>query len=171
MRGQISAEFSIDTEPERALHERRRQLRVERLTASSAGPSIINQETEDEVSVHSEHSDSEPDREMAENHGDIAGAQPPAERLLGDYGGPNAQPNRMTIVNQPVTVAHFQLHPSTIRQLESKPFAGRINEDANKHLQRFLTTTTSLKIEGNSEEAKRLVMFPFTLSEDAEEWF
>ncbi|XP_050919795.1 uncharacterized protein LOC127137369 [Lathyrus oleraceus] len=31
--------------------------------------------------------------------------------------------------------------------------------------------TTSLKIEGNSEEAKKLVMFPFTLSEDAEEWF
>lgn len=30
---------------------------------------------------------------------------------------------------------------------------------------------TSLKIEGHSEEAKKLVMFPFTLSEDAEEWF
>jgi hypothetical protein len=74
-------------------------------------------------------------------------------------------------VNQPVNVAHFQLHPSTIRQLESKPFAGKINEDANKHLQRFLTMTTSLKIDGHSEEAKRLVMFPFTLSEDAEEWF
>ncbi|XP_050918441.1 uncharacterized protein LOC127135854 [Lathyrus oleraceus] len=31
--------------------------------------------------------------------------------------------------------------------------------------------TTSLKIEGHSEEAKKLVMFLFTLSEDAEEWF
>lgn len=31
--------------------------------------------------------------------------------------------------------------------------------------------TTSLKIEGNSEEAKKMVMFPFTLSEDAKEWF
>ncbi|XP_058725715.1 uncharacterized protein LOC131597010 [Vicia villosa] len=31
--------------------------------------------------------------------------------------------------------------------------------------------TTSLKIEGHSEKAKKLVMFPFTLSEDAEEWF
>src|SRR3954466_7634686 len=77
----------------------------------------------------------------------------------------------MTIVNQPVNVAHFQLHPATIRQLEKKPFSGRINEDANKHLQRFLTMTTSLKIEGHSEEAKKLVMFPFTLADDAEEWF
>ncbi|XP_058774457.1 uncharacterized protein LOC131648745 [Vicia villosa] len=77
----------------------------------------------------------------------------------------------MTIVNQPVNVAHFQLHPTTIRQLEKKPFSGRINEDANKHLQRFITMTTSLKIEGHSEEAKKLVVFPFTLSDDAEEWF
>ncbi|XP_058770905.1 uncharacterized protein LOC131644427 [Vicia villosa] len=95
----------------------------------------------------------------------------PVERLLGDYGGANAPTGRMTIVNQPVDVAHFQLHPATIRQLEKKPFSGRINEDANKHLQRFLTMTTSLKIEGHSEEAKKLVMFPFTLSDDAEEWF
>src|SRR3954467_3162598 len=101
----------------------------------------------------------------------MAADPPPPERLLGDYGRDNAPLGRMTIVNQPVNVAHFQLHPSTIRQLESKPFSGRINEDANKHLQRFLTTTTSLKIEGHFEEAKRLVMFPFTLSEDAEEWF
>jgi hypothetical protein len=34
-----------------------------------------------------------------------------------------------------------------------------------------MTMTTLLKIEGHSEEAKKLVMFPFTLSEDAEEWF
>ncbi|XP_050909254.1 uncharacterized protein LOC127123031 [Lathyrus oleraceus] len=101
----------------------------------------------------------------------MADAPPPVERLLGDYGGANAPLGRMTIVNPPVNVAHFQLHPSTIRQLERRPFSGKINEDANKHLQRFLTMTTSLKIEGHSEEAKKLVMFPFTLSEDAEEWF
>ncbi|XP_050909358.1 uncharacterized protein LOC127123153 [Lathyrus oleraceus] len=101
----------------------------------------------------------------------MAADPPPVERLLGDYGGANAPPGRMTIVNQPVNVAHFQLHPSTIRQLERRPFSGKINEDANKHLQRFLTMTTSLKIEGHSEEAKKLVMFPFTLSEDVEEWF
>ncbi|XP_050909032.1 uncharacterized protein LOC127122788 [Lathyrus oleraceus] len=101
----------------------------------------------------------------------MAAAPPPVERLLGDYGGANAPLGRMTIVNQLVNVAHFPLHPSTIRQLERRPFSGKINEDANKHLQRFLTMTTSLKIEGHSEEAKKLVMFPFTLSEDAEEWF
>ncbi|XP_050889466.1 uncharacterized protein LOC127094715 [Lathyrus oleraceus] len=101
----------------------------------------------------------------------MAEALPPMERLLGDYGCANAPTGRLTIVNQSVNVDHFQLHPSTIRQLERRPFSGKINEDANKHLQRLMTMTTSLKIEGHLEEAKKLVMFPFTLSEDAEEWF
>ncbi|XP_058741217.1 uncharacterized protein LOC131613577 [Vicia villosa] len=100
----------------------------------------------------------------------MAGAPPPVERLLGDYERANTPAGRLTIVNQPVTVDHFQLHPTTIRQLEKRPFFGKINEDDNKDLQRFLTMTTSLKIEGHSEEAKKLVMFPFTLSEDVEDW-
>lgn len=65
----------------------------------------------------------------------------------------------------------FQLHPTTIRQLEKRPFTEKINEDANKHLQRFLTISTTLKIEGNSEEVKKLRMFSFTLSKDTDEWF
>lgn len=75
---------------------------------------------------------------------------PPLERLLGDYGMTNAPGGRLTIMNQPVNVPNFQLHPNTINKLESKPFSGKINEDANKHLQRFLTMRTTLKIDGNT---------------------
>ena len=96
---------------------------------------------------------------------------PPPERLLGDYGGANSPTGRLTIVNQPVTIVNFQLHPSIIRQLENISFTGKINEDANKHFQRFLTMSTTLKIGGHSEKAKKLRMFLFTLSEDAKEWF
>src|SRR3954463_984888 len=163
MRGKASAELFFDAEPERLLRARLREVKRKRLASKEDSPVVSKSEDEEVISIQSKQSDSEPET-MAAN-------PPPPERLLGDYGRDNAPQGRMTIVNQPVNVAHFQLHPSTIRQLESKPFAGRINEDATKHLQRFLTTTTSLKIEGHSEEAKRLVMFPFTLSEDAEEWF
>ena len=71
---------------------------------------------------------------------------PPPERLLGDYGGANAPAGRLTIVNQSVNVPNFQLHPSTTRQLENISFTGKINEDANKYLHRFLTMSTTLKI-------------------------
>lgn len=83
----------------------------------------------------------------------------------------NALGGRLAIVNQPVNRPNFQLHPSTINQLEMRPFLGKINKDANKYLQRFLTMSTTQKIDGNTEESKKLRMFPFTLSEDAEEWF
>src|SRR4051812_14615948 len=96
---------------------------------------------------------------------------PPPERLLGDYGAANTPGGRQTIVNQPVNAANFQLHTSIINQLERKPFTGKVNEDANKHLQRFLTMGTTLKIEGHTEEAKKLRMFSFTLVEEVEEWF
>ncbi|XP_050896632.1 uncharacterized protein LOC127103410 [Lathyrus oleraceus] len=168
MRGKASAEFLFDAEPERSLRARIRKARHDRLEVTEEPLIVSDSEKEGTVSIHSEHSDSGNSDTEPET---MAADPPPAERLLGDYGGANAPPGRMTIVNQPVNVAHFQLHPSTIRQLERRPFSGKINEDANKHLQRFLTMTTSLKIEGHSEEAKKLVMFPFTLSEDAEEWF
>src|SRR3954469_13457288 len=163
MRGKTSAKLLFDAEPERLLRAKLREIKRKRLASKEESPIVSESEDEERISISSEQSEYEPET--------MAADPPPPERLLGDYGRDNAPLGRMTIVNQPVNVAHFQLHPSTIRQLESKPFAGRINEDANKHLQRFLTTITSLKIEGHSEGAKRLVMFLFTLSEDAEEWF
>src|SRR3954463_13118247 len=153
MRGKASAEFLFDAEIERTLHARRRQARLAKL------------EPEEEiVSVHSDSESESEEETMGEN-------PPPLERLLGDYGAANTPGGRQTIVNQPVNAANFQLHPSTINQLERKPFTGKVNEDANKHLQRFLTMSTTLKIDGHTEEAKRLRMFPFTLAEEAEEWF
>lgn len=38
-------------------------------------------------------------------------------------------------------------------------------------MQRFLTMSTTLKIDGHTKEAKKFRIFPFTLDEDAEEWF
>lgn len=38
-------------------------------------------------------------------------------------------------------------------------------------MQRFLTMSATLNIEEHTEETKKLRMFLFTLSKDAEEWF
>ncbi|XP_050918576.1 uncharacterized protein LOC127136012 [Lathyrus oleraceus] len=58
---------------------------------------------------------------------------PPPERLLGDYGGANAPTDRLTIINQPVNVTNFQLHPSTINQLERKHFTGKALEQMSTY--------------------------------------
>ena len=113
MRGKASADFLFDAEPERSLHKRLRQARLARL--ETEGESSTPQE-EEVPSIHSE-SESE-----SESDNSTMGEIPPPERLLGDYGGVNAPAGRLTIVNQPVNVENFQLHPSTIRQLENRPF-------------------------------------------------
>ena len=133
MRGKSSADYLFDAEIERTCHARRRKAK----RAILAGK-------EDKNSVHS---GSESEAETMD---------PPQERLLGDYGGTNAPGGRLTIVNQPVNVPNFQLHPSTITQLEKRSFSERVNEDANKHLQQFLTMSTTLKIDGHTEEQKKL---------------
>src|SRR3954466_6649225 len=117
MRGKASAEFLFDAEPERSLRARLQKARQERPETSKATLTVSESEEEEVISVHSEHSDTESET--------MAADPPPVERLLGDYGGPNAPTGRLTIVNQPVNVAHFQLHPSAIRQLEKRPFSGK----------------------------------------------
>lgn len=93
------------------------------------------------------------------------------EWILGDYGRTNASGGRLAIVNQLMNVPNFQLHLVTIRQLENIPFTGKINEDANKHLQRFQIISVTLKTDKHTKGSKKLRMFPFTLEEDAEDWF
>src|SRR3954470_13101086 len=113
MRGKASAEFLFDAEPERLLRARLREAKQKRLASKEEATIVSEPENEEILSNQSEQSESESET-MEED-------PPPAERLLGDYGRANAPLGRMTIVNQPVNVAHFQLHPSTIRQLESSP--------------------------------------------------
>ena len=113
MQGKSSAELPFNAEIERTFHARCKQAR------------LVRQESKG-CSDHSG-SKSEEEKPMAEE-------PPPPERILGDYGGANAPAGRLTIVNQPVNIANFQLHPSIIRLLENRYFTRKIKEDANKHL-------------------------------------
>lgn len=96
MRGNPSFDFSFDTEPERTLHNRLRQARQARL---------VDKEVDDLVE-----SDTKSDREVEEP----VMAEPTKETLIGDLGRINSPCGPLTIVNQPVNMAKFQLHPTTI---------------------------------------------------------
>jgi len=96
---------------------------------------------------------------------------PPAEKLLGDYGARDRNRNRLTITNQPVTVNKFEINPGLLRELKENQYAGKYNEDANKHLKSFFVLCETAKVQGHSEEAKRLRLFPFTIADVAYEWF
>ncbi|CAM8996491.1 unnamed protein product [Rhodiola kirilowii] len=54
--------------------------------------------------------------------------------------------------------------------VQSNQFSGRDNEDPNSHLTTFLEVCATFKINGFSEDAKLLRLFPFSLTGKAKDW-
>ncbi|CAM8960055.1 unnamed protein product [Rhodiola kirilowii] len=54
--------------------------------------------------------------------------------------------------------------------VQSNQFSGRDNEDPNSHLTTFLEVCATFKINGFSEDAKLLRLFPFSLTGRAKDW-
>ncbi|GJZ15018.1 hypothetical protein Tco_0550695 [Tanacetum coccineum] len=69
------------------------------------------------------------------------------------------------------TTAHEELKNDMIQQVQNScPFRGP-GDDANKHLDKFLHVTQSMKVNGVSDDALRLHLFPYSLQDRAAEWF
>nr|GEZ36943.1 reverse transcriptase domain-containing protein [Tanacetum cinerariifolium] len=67
---------------------------------------------------------------------------------------------------------NFRLKNDMIQQVQnSKQFHGLPGDDANKHLNKFLHVTQSIKLNGVTDEALRLYLFPHSLTHHATAWF
>nr|GEX10344.1 reverse transcriptase domain-containing protein [Tanacetum cinerariifolium] len=59
-----------------------------------------------------------------------------------------------------------------IQQVQNSfQFHGLLGDDANKHLNKFLHVTQSIKVNGVSDDALRLYLFPHSLTQNATTWF
>ncbi|CAM8935245.1 unnamed protein product [Rhodiola kirilowii] len=95
---------------------------------------------------------------------------PQARRVLKDYATPTTYGYRSPILVPTVDNRDFDLKTSTIQMVQSNQFAGRDNEDPNSHLTTFLEVCATFKINGFSEDAKLLRLFPFSLTGRAKDW-
>ncbi|CAM8925909.1 unnamed protein product [Rhodiola kirilowii] len=95
---------------------------------------------------------------------------PQARRALKDYAIPTAYGYRSPILIPTVDNRDFDLKTSTIQMVQSNQFSGRDNEDPNSHLTTFLEVCATFKINGFSEDAKHLRLFPFSLTGRAKDW-
>ena len=79
-------------------------------------------------------------------------------------GGPIAPVN--------IQAADFGLKHHMIQQVQNScQFHGLPGDDANKHLDKFITVTQSMKQNGVSDDALRLYLFPYSLTHHATAWF
>ncbi|CAM8968795.1 unnamed protein product [Rhodiola kirilowii] len=95
---------------------------------------------------------------------------PLARRALKDDAIPTAYGYRSPIQLPTVDNRDFDLKTSTIQMVQSNQFSGRDNEDPNSHLTSFLEVCATFKINGFSEDAKLLRLFPFSLTGRARDW-
>ncbi|GJV87621.1 reverse transcriptase domain-containing protein [Tanacetum coccineum] len=83
---------------------------------------------------------------------------------MNGQGGPIAPVN--------IQATDFGLKNHMIQQVQdSCQFHGLPGDDANKHLDKFLTITQSMKQNGVTDDALRLYLFPYSLTHHATAWF
>nr|GEW67975.1 hypothetical protein [Tanacetum cinerariifolium] len=76
------------------------------------------------------------------------------------------------IVPISIQATNFGLKNDIIQQVQNScQFHGLSGDDANKHLDKFLHVTQSIKVNGVIDDALRLYLFPHSLTHHATAWF
>nr|GEW82208.1 reverse transcriptase domain-containing protein [Tanacetum cinerariifolium] len=71
-----------------------------------------------------------------------------------------------------IQATNFRLKNDMIQQVQNScQFHGLLGDDANKHLDKFLHVTQGIKVNGVTDDALRLYLFPHSLTNHATAWF
>ncbi|XP_021737862.1 uncharacterized protein LOC110704391 [Chenopodium quinoa] len=94
----------------------------------------------------------------------------PTKSLL-EYGIPDTTSGILSsIVRPPVTAQHFELKPQFIQFISNDSFAGTPHDCPVSHIDSFLEKCDTMKMNGVTDDAIRLRLFPFSLRDRAKEW-
>ncbi|KAK5845857.1 hypothetical protein PVK06_002093 [Gossypium arboreum] len=97
--------------------------------------------------------------------------QNPTPRTIYDYAKPSLTGAKSSIVRPAVAVNNFELKPNTIQMIQQfVQFDGLQDEDPIAHLANFVELYETFKINGISDDAIRLRLFPFSLRNKAKQW-
>ncbi|KAK8933617.1 hypothetical protein KSP39_PZI015946 [Platanthera zijinensis] len=93
------------------------------------------------------------------------------QRTMSHYARPNLEGTESSIVRPAIANNNFELKPSIIQMVQQYvQFDGLQDEDPNLHIANFLEICDTFKINGVSDDAIRLRLFPFSLRTKAKQW-
>jgi len=91
-----------------------------------------------------------------------------AECTLKEYATPSMDEPQAIIVYPMIEGNNFEIKPALLNLVQQNQFSGSPAEDPNLHISTFLRLIGILKA---NQEAVRLHLFPFSLSDRASAWF
>ncbi|XP_062104114.1 uncharacterized protein LOC133815274 [Humulus lupulus] len=92
-------------------------------------------------------------------------------RAIREYAAPMFNELNPGIVRPEIQAPQFELKPVMFQMLQTVgQFSGLPTEDPHLHIRSFLEVSDSFKLQGVSEEALRLKLFPFSLRDRARSW-
>ena len=94
-----------------------------------------------------------------------------ANRTMYDYARPSLGGTQTCIARPAVAANHFEIKPNVIQMVQqSVQFGGLSDEDPNTHIANFIEIRDTFKINGVSDDAIHLRLFPFSLRDRAKRW-
>jgi len=94
----------------------------------------------------------------------------PMRRTLLAYSMPNTNNYQGSIGRPPIQANNFEIKPALLQVIQQNQFGSAGSEDPNSHLENFLAICDTFKINGVSDDAIRLRLFPFSLQDKAKSW-
>ena len=92
-------------------------------------------------------------------------------RVLLDTSMPGLGGTQRSITRPSINSNNFEIKPSLIQMIQNTvQFFGISKEDPNDHIAEFLELCDTIKMNGVTEDALRLRLFPFTLKDKAKIW-
>ena len=94
----------------------------------------------------------------------------PERRTLGDFAMPDISGSFGGIVAPAIANNNFEIKPSIIQMVQNNQFRGLQGEDPYAHILTFLNVCATFKINGVTDDAIRLRLFPFSVKDKAQLW-
>ena len=91
-------------------------------------------------------------------------------RTFGDFAMPDILGSFGGIMAPAIANNNFEIKPSIIQMVQNNQFGGLQGEDPYAHILTFLNVCATFKINGATDDAIRLRLFPFLIKDKAQLW-
>ena len=154
--------FPFDSEIEKTA----RRLRKEAREAATRPPEPILEHSID-TSVFTTY-----DNPMAEEHNvaPVAQAAHNEGQTLMDYMQPTVGGIHSAIRKPTIAANNFEIKSGILQMVKTTQFGGSPTENPKDHLSNFVELCDTFKYNGVTEDAIRLILFPFSLRDAAKSW-